>query len=79
MSTDALKQDYELQLYSMTLDEVSSRLGFYFDNRKKSFYIDGHKQDNIVAIHKQFCSTYLTELEQLIKWWVQICIGTHVL
>ena len=51
------------------------RLGFDFDDRKKSFYVDGHEREDVVANRKQFCSTYLTELEPFCRRWIQISIN----
>jgi hypothetical protein len=38
-------------------------LGFRYDARRKSFYVNGHERDDVVANRSQFCKTYLTELE----------------
>jgi hypothetical protein len=38
-------------------------LGFYYDLRKKSFYVDGHKLEDVVANCKKFCIEHLTEYE----------------
>jgi hypothetical protein len=51
------------------------RLGFDFDDRKKSFYVDGHEREDVVANRQQFCSTYLTELEPFCRRWIQISIN----
>jgi hypothetical protein len=38
-------------------------LGFKYDARKKSFYVDGHEREDVVANQQAFCETYLTKLE----------------
>ena len=38
-------------------------LGFHYDTRKKSFYIDGHERQDVVANRITFCKQYLTEFE----------------
>jgi hypothetical protein len=44
-------------------------LGFKYDARKKSFFVDGHEREDVVA--KAFCKTYLTKMEPYCKCWVQ--------
>ena len=34
-------------------------LGFRYDARRKSFYVDGHERDDVVANRTQFCKTTL--------------------
>jgi hypothetical protein len=36
------------------------RLGFLYDARKKSFFVDGHKRPNVVFKRNEFCTLYLT-------------------
>jgi hypothetical protein len=62
-------------LSSSTVWRWMKRLGFDFDDRKKSFYVDGHEQEDVVANCKHFCSTYLTELEPFCRRWIQIPIN----
>jgi len=50
-------------------------LGFCYDTRKKSFYVDGHEREDVVADRTQFCATYLTELEPYCNRWIQISKG----
>jgi hypothetical protein len=38
-------------------------LGFHYDSRKKSSYVDGHEQSDVVASRSTFCKSYLTEYE----------------
>ncbi len=47
-------------------------LGFNNDTRKKSFYVDGHERDGVVANRRTFCKRYLTEHEPYCKCWVQV-------
>ena len=46
--------------------------GFSYDSRKKSFYVDGHEREDVVAYRKEFCTAYLTEHEPLCLRWVQL-------
>ena len=36
-------------------------LGFHYDLRKMSFYVDGHECEDVIANCKTFCKEYLTE------------------
>ena len=47
-------------------------LGFRYDMRRKSFYVDGHERDNVVATRSQFWKRYLTEVEPYCKRWIQV-------
>ena len=47
-------------------------LGFRYDVRRKSFYVNGHERDDVVATRTQFCKSYLTELEPHCKRWIQV-------
>jgi hypothetical protein len=49
-------------------------LGFRYDTRRKSFYVDGHERDDVVANRKEFCKRYLTEYEPRCKRWVQLSV-----
>jgi hypothetical protein len=49
-------------------------LGFHYDTRKKSFYVDGHEREDVVANQNQFCREYLTEFEPYCRRWVQMTI-----
>jgi hypothetical protein len=49
-------------------------LGFRYDARRKSFYVDGHERDDVVANRTQFCKTYLTELEPYCRRWIQLSL-----
>ena len=49
------------------------RLGFKYDTRKKSFYVDGHEREEVlIASRAAFCKCYLTEYEPFCKRWVQL-------
>jgi hypothetical protein len=50
-------------------------LGFSYDTRKKSFYVDGHEREDVVANRTQFCTSYLTELEPYCNRWVRMSIS----
>ena len=47
-------------------------LGFRYDTRQKSFYVDGHERDDVVANRTHICKNYLTELEPYCSRWIQI-------
>jgi hypothetical protein len=50
-------------------------LGFRYDARRKSFYVDGHERDDVVANRIRFCKNYLTELEPYCNRWIQVSIS----
>jgi hypothetical protein len=47
-------------------------LGFSYDMRKKSFYVDGHERSDVVAYRHSFCTDYLTVYEPRCLRWVQL-------
>ena len=47
-------------------------LGFSYDARRKSFYVDGHERDDVVAYRSMFCRRYLTEYEPRCERWIQL-------
>jgi hypothetical protein len=47
-------------------------LGFSYDTRKKSFYVDGHERSDVVAYRNSFCTDYLTVYEPRCLRWVQL-------
>ncbi|KAI2500715.1 hypothetical protein MHU86_13743 [Fragilaria crotonensis] len=47
-------------------------LGFHYDNRKKSFFVDGHERPNVVFHRNEFCTNYLTKLEPRTHRWIQV-------
>ena len=52
------------------------RLGFSYDAQKKTFFVDGHKQPNVVFQRNQFCKNYLSKLEPRFHWWIQVTKNT---
>jgi hypothetical protein len=48
------------------------RLGFHYDNRKKSFFVDGHERPDVVFYRNDFCSKYLSKLEPRTHRWIQV-------
>ena len=49
-------------------------LGFQYDTRKKSFYVDGHEREDVVSARSVFCKRYLTEFEHYCNRWVQVSV-----
>ena len=52
------------------------RLGFTYDTRKKSFFVDGHERANVVFRRNEFCTHYLTKLESRAHRWIQVTAET---
>lgn len=48
------------------------RLGFHYDMRRKSFFVDGHERPNVVVHRNEFCDTYLSKLESRTYRWIQV-------
>ncbi|KAI2496104.1 hypothetical protein MHU86_18381 [Fragilaria crotonensis] len=48
------------------------RLGFSYDSRKKTFFVDGHERPNVVFHRNQFCKDYLSKLEPRCHRWIQV-------
>jgi hypothetical protein len=48
------------------------RLGYHYDLRKKTFFVDGHERPNVVAHRNEFCTRYLTCLEPRTHRWIQV-------
>ena len=61
-----------LQVSSATAWRWMRLLGFHYDTRKKSFYVDGHECEDVVANCTAFCKAYLTENKPYCCRWVQI-------
>lgn len=53
------------------------RLGFTYDTRKKSFFVDGHERANVVFRRNEFCTHYLTKLESRAHRWIQVTAEMH--
>ena len=49
-------------------------LGFQYDSRKKSFYVDGHERADVVLSRQTFCKRYLTDYEPYCNRWIQLTI-----
>ncbi len=49
-------------------------LGFHYDTRKKSFYVDGYEREDVVADCNKFCRENFTEFEPYCRRWVQMTI-----
>ena len=49
-------------------------LGFRYDALMKSFYVDEHERDDVVAKRTLFCNNYLTKLEPYCNRWIQVSI-----
>ena len=43
-------------------------MGFSFDGRKKTFYVDGHEWEDVVKTHVAFCVWYLNEELRMYRW-----------
>jgi hypothetical protein len=55
---------YQLGSLSLTTAWRSMRLlGFHYVTREKSFYVEGHEREDVVANCNKFCQDYLTECE----------------
>jgi hypothetical protein len=50
-------------------------LEFHYNARKKSFYVDGHEREDVVADRTSFCKQYLTEYEPYCRRWVQLSLN----
>jgi hypothetical protein len=48
------------------------QLGFSYNSRKKSFFVDGHERPNVVARRNEFCIQYLSQLEPRTHRWIQV-------
>ena len=46
-------------------------IGFTYCLQRKSYYVDGHERDDVVASRKEFCRKYLTRIEPRCFRWVQ--------
>ncbi len=47
-------------------------LGFLYDTKKKTFYVDGHEKPEQRFSRLEFSKRYLTELEPYMRRWVQV-------
>ncbi len=69
-------QAHRLESMSLTTTWRWMRLlGFQYDCRRKSFYIDGHERDDVVMNRQKFCRHYLvTDYEPYCNRWIQLQI-----
>ena len=73
----SLLQDYVKNPISMTTTwRWLRRLGFIYDTRKKSFFVDGHERLDVVVRQNEFCTLYLTQLEPCAHRWIQVTAET---
>jgi hypothetical protein len=49
-------------------------LGFHYDARMKSIYVDGHEREDVVTRNKKFCREYLTKYKPFCYRWVQVSL-----
>ncbi|KAI2495738.1 hypothetical protein MHU86_18762 [Fragilaria crotonensis] len=74
--TDSFLQAHRLQSMSFSTTWRWMRLlGFKYDVRRKSFYVDGHEREDVVANRQTFCETYLTKLEPYCNRWIQLPVA----
>ena len=77
MIRDCLLQVYlERPISLSTTWRWLRRLGFTYDTRKKSFFVDGHERPNVVFRRNEFCTLYLTKLEPRAHRWIQVTSET---
>ena len=75
--TRELLQEYGLS--SLTVGTVCrwmNRLGFKYDVRKKSYYVDGHERPGTIKYRKDFVKRYLS-YERRAHRWIQITKEKH--
>ena len=72
------KADCLLNLYLESPISLSTtwrwlrRLGFSYDARKKTFFVDGHERPNVVFNRNQFCKDYLSKFKPRCHRWIQV-------
>jgi hypothetical protein len=77
ISSTLLTEEMFLKEYSICNFSIPTcwrwmrQLGFTYSVQQKSYYVDGHERDDVVASRKEFCRTYLTKLEPRCLRWVQ--------
>jgi hypothetical protein len=70
---DSILQDYlDSPISISTAWRWLRRLGFSYDTRKKSFFVDGHERPNVVFKRNEFCTRYLSKLEPRTHRWIQV-------
>jgi hypothetical protein len=70
---ESLLEDYlECPISISTTWRWLRRLGFSYDTRKKSFFVDGHERQDVVSRRNEFCVDYLSKLEPKTHRWIQV-------
>ena len=73
--SNAFLNAHRLESMSLTTTWRWMRLlGFQYDTRKKSFYVDGHEREDVVGARSIFCKRYPTDYESYCNRWVQISV-----
>jgi len=66
-----------LQQYSLTSINPSTvwliKLGFWYETRRKGYYVDGHEKPRTVEYTKKFVTRYL-QYERQAHRWIQITV-----
>ena len=69
---DIFLKEHSIQNFSIsTCWRWMKLIGFTYCTQRKSYYVDGHERDDVVASRKEFCRKYLTEIEPRCLRWVQ--------
>ena len=71
-----LQGSHEVRISISTTWRWLRRLGFTYDSRKKSFFVDGHERPNVVCRRNEFCTQYLTKLEPRTHRFIQVTAET---
>ena len=75
--TTELLHEYGLSKLSLeTVTRWMNRLGFKYDVRKKSFYVDGHERQSTITYRNDFVKRYLS-YELRAHRWIQITKQEH--
>jgi len=59
-------------LHSTVYHWMTDVLGFIYCDQQKTYYVDGHKWEDVVLYHNLFCKRYLTAYEPRCMRWLQI-------
>ena len=63
-SLPAFKKAFRLSTLSLTMTfNWMKRLGMHYDTNRKTYYVDGNEQDDVVASRNAFCIRYLHHYE----------------
>ena len=72
-SLQAFKKAFRLSTLSLnTTLNWMKRLGMRYDTNRKTYYVDGHERDDVVASRNAFCIRYLHQYEPRCLRWVQL-------